>query len=64
MSVQFLPEQPEEQDNLQYASTHFTNNQADPLYSDIRPARSLRHTEQQDFMDYAAVIFKSNTAPR
>ncbi|XP_038560282.1 B-cell receptor CD22-like, partial [Micropterus salmoides] len=41
---QFLPEQPEEQDNLQYASIHFTNNQADPLYSNIRPARSLRHT--------------------
>ncbi|XP_045887266.1 hemicentin-1-like [Micropterus dolomieu] len=61
---QFLPEQPEEQDNLQYASIHFTNNQADPLYSNIRPARSLRHTEQQEVMDYAVVTFKSNTAPR
>ncbi|XP_038567874.1 B-cell receptor CD22-like [Micropterus salmoides] len=61
---QFLPEQPEEQDNLQYASIHFTNNQADPLYSNIRPARSLRHTEQQEVMEYAVVTFKSNTAPR
>ncbi|XP_041640079.1 B-cell receptor CD22-like [Cheilinus undulatus] len=56
-----LPDQgePEEQDELQYASVQFSQNQAD-LYSNIRPARPIRHTERQDVSEYAAVRFTGN----
>ncbi|KAM8772573.1 Schwann cell myelin protein-like [Acanthopagrus schlegelii] len=54
----------EEQDDFHYASVHFSNNQADNLYSNIRPARPRRHVEQQE-VEYAAVRFNSaSTAPR
>ncbi|KAJ4945153.1 hypothetical protein JOQ06_013689 [Pogonophryne albipinna] len=43
-----VPDQPEQQEDLQYASVHFSNNRADPLYSNMRAARPLRHTEQQE----------------
>ncbi|XP_054482761.1 B-cell receptor CD22-like isoform X2 [Anoplopoma fimbria] len=49
--------QQEEQGDFQFASIHFSNNQADPLYSNIRPAQPLRHTEQQEGAEYAAVKF-------
>ncbi|XP_073331801.1 B-cell receptor CD22-like [Pagrus major] len=56
--------QPEEQDDFQYASVHFSNNQADNLYSNIRPAQPRRHVEQQE-VEYAAVRYNSaSTAPR
>ncbi|XP_075939099.1 sialic acid-binding Ig-like lectin 12 isoform X1 [Anarhichas minor] len=55
-------EEQEEQEELQYASVHFSNKRADPLYSSIKPAQALRHTEQQDVAEYAAVQF--NSAPR
>ncbi|KAI9529169.1 hypothetical protein NQZ68_013476 [Dissostichus eleginoides] len=60
-----LPDQgqPEQQDDLQYATVHFSNNRAEPLYSNMRAAQPLRHTEQQEATDYAAVNFKSR-APR
>ncbi|KAI9529172.1 hypothetical protein NQZ68_013479 [Dissostichus eleginoides] len=60
-----LPDQgqPEQQDDLQYATVHFSNNRAEPLYSNMRAAQPLRHTEQQEATDYAAVNFKS-LAPR
>ncbi|XP_033985930.1 B-cell receptor CD22-like [Trematomus bernacchii] len=57
-----VPDQPEQQDDLQYASVHF-NNRADPLYSNMRAAQPLRHTEQQEVSEYAAVKF-SSAAPR
>ncbi|KAM8772406.1 uncharacterized protein AB9X84_009409 [Acanthopagrus schlegelii] len=54
----------EEQDDFHYASVHFSNNQADNLYSNIRPAQPRRHVEQQE-VEYAAVRFNSaSTAPR
>ncbi|KAI4794958.1 hypothetical protein KUCAC02_031752 [Chaenocephalus aceratus] len=49
--------------DLQYASVHFSNNRADPLYSNMRAARPLGHTEQQEVPEYAAVKF-SSAAPR
>ncbi|XP_078022736.1 B-cell receptor CD22-like [Epinephelus lanceolatus] len=56
--------QPEEQGDLQYASIHFSN-QADPLYSNMRPAQPLRHTEQREDVEYVTVKFNSaRTAPR
>ncbi|KAI9529146.1 hypothetical protein NQZ68_013453 [Dissostichus eleginoides] len=58
-----VPDQPEQQEDLQYASVHFSNNRADPLYSNMRAARPLRHTEQQEVSEYAAVKF-SSAAPR
>ncbi|XP_063739719.1 B-cell receptor CD22-like isoform X6 [Eleginops maclovinus] len=58
-----LPDQPEEQGDLQYATIHFSNSRAEPLYSNMRAAQPLRHTEQQEVPEYAAVKFKS-AAPR
>ncbi|KAI9529163.1 hypothetical protein NQZ68_013470 [Dissostichus eleginoides] len=58
-----VPDQPEQQDDLQYASVHFSNNRAEPLYSNMRAAEPLRHTEQQEVSEYAAVKF-SSAAPR
>ncbi|KAI9529069.1 hypothetical protein NQZ68_013376 [Dissostichus eleginoides] len=58
-----VPDQPEQQDDLQYASVHFSNNRADPLYSNMRAAQPLGHTEQQEVSEYAAVKF-SSAAPR
>ncbi|XP_070684153.1 cell adhesion molecule CEACAM1-like [Pempheris klunzingeri] len=49
-------EKPEEQDELQYASIHFSS---DPLYSNIRSVQLLRHAEQQEVVEYAAVKFKA-----
>ncbi|XP_071059762.1 uncharacterized protein [Pseudochaenichthys georgianus] len=56
-------EEPEQQDDLQYASVPFSNSRADPLYSNMRAARPLGHTEQQDVPEYAAIKF-SSAAPR
>ncbi|XP_010784532.1 B-cell receptor CD22-like [Notothenia coriiceps] len=56
-------EESEQQDDLQYASVHSSNNRADPLYSNMREAQPLRHTEQQEVPEYAAVKF-SSAAPR
>ncbi|XP_028420708.1 B-cell receptor CD22-like [Perca flavescens] len=59
------PSEPEEQADLQYATIHVSNSQADPLYSNIRAAPPLRHREQQEAVEYAAVSFNSgSTAPR
>ncbi|XP_033985929.1 B-cell receptor CD22-like isoform X2 [Trematomus bernacchii] len=58
-----VPDQPEQQEDLQYASVHFSNNRADPLYSNMRAARPLRHTEQQEVSEYAAIKF-SSAGPR
>ncbi|XP_034062783.1 B-cell receptor CD22-like isoform X2 [Gymnodraco acuticeps] len=58
-----VPDQPEQQEDLQYASVHFSNNRADPLYSNMRAAQPLRHTEQQEVPEDAAVKF-SSAAPR
>nr|XP_029131671.1 B-cell receptor CD22-like [Labrus bergylta] len=52
--------QPEEQEDLQYASIHFSKTQ-EPLYSNTRPARPPRRTEQQDVTEYAAVKFTRNS---
>ncbi|KAM8772577.1 uncharacterized protein AB9X84_010537 [Acanthopagrus schlegelii] len=54
----------DEQDDFHYANVHFSNNQADNLYSNIRPAQPRRHVEQQE-VECAAVRFNSaSTAPR
>ncbi|KAI4794955.1 hypothetical protein KUCAC02_031749, partial [Chaenocephalus aceratus] len=58
-----VPDQPEQQEDLQHASVHFSNNRADPLYSNMRAAQPLRHTEKQEVPEYAAVKF-SSAAPR
>ncbi|XP_037620174.1 B-cell receptor CD22-like isoform X1 [Sebastes umbrosus] len=55
----------EEQGDLQYASVQFSNEQTDPLYSNIRPAQHLRLTERQEVVEYAAVRFNgASTALR
>ncbi|CAK6984116.1 B-cell receptor CD22-like, partial [Scomber scombrus] len=54
-----------EQDNLLYTSVLFSNNQADPLYSNIRSDQLHRHMEDQEVTEYAAVIYnRAGTAPR
>lgn len=59
-----LPNQGQ-QDDLQYASLHFFQNQPDPLYSNVTPARPVRHTEQHEVMEYTAVKYNSaRPAPR
>ncbi|XP_062282328.1 B-cell receptor CD22-like [Scomber scombrus] len=57
--------QPAEQDNILYASVVFSNNQADPLYSNIGSAQLHRHMEEQEVTEYAAVKFnRAGNAPR
>ncbi|XP_033948000.1 cell adhesion molecule 2-like [Pseudochaenichthys georgianus] len=60
-----LPDQGqrEQQDDLQYSTVHFSNNRAEPLYSNMRAGQHLGHTEPQEATEYAAVNFKS-CAPR
>ncbi|XP_038568298.1 B-cell receptor CD22-like [Micropterus salmoides] len=57
-----------EQDDLHYASFHFSNNQTDPVYSNIIPAvprRQKEEEEEEELVEYAAVQFNSaSTAPR
>nr|XP_046234641.1 titin-like [Scatophagus argus] len=56
--------QSEEENHLHYASIHFTKNQTEPLYSNIRPAGARRH-EEGERVEYAAVRFNSaSAAPR
>ncbi|XP_054459673.1 uncharacterized protein LOC129095303 [Anoplopoma fimbria] len=49
----------EQQDELHYASVHFSKNQADPVYSNIGPAPSRRYEEEtreeEEMIVYAAV---------
>ncbi|XP_068560454.1 B-cell receptor CD22-like [Cebidichthys violaceus] len=47
----------EEQDGLHYASVHFHKKQADPVYSNIGPARPGRYEDAETIV-YAAVKFK------
>ncbi|KAL3966652.1 hypothetical protein ACER0C_031650 [Sarotherodon galilaeus] len=63
---QCLPDQrqPEEQDDLQYTSIHFSNNQADPLYSNIRAAQPHRHMQEQEVTEYTAVRFNRGSAAK
>ncbi|CAI5681307.1 unnamed protein product [Oreochromis niloticus] len=63
---QCLPDQrqPEEQDDLQYTSIHFSNNQADPLYSNIRAAQPHRHMLEQEVTEYTAVRFNRGSAAK
>ncbi|XP_062282320.1 B-cell receptor CD22-like [Scomber scombrus] len=57
--------QPAEQENVLYASVQFSNNQTDPLYSNIRSAQLHRHMEEQEVNEYAAVNFnRAGNAPR
>ncbi|XP_035856823.1 B-cell receptor CD22-like isoform X2 [Sander lucioperca] len=61
-------EQSEERDELHYASIHFSKNQTDPVYSNIRPAGLRKHEEQDeeeddDKVEYAAVKFNSASTP-
>ncbi|XP_070847600.1 cell adhesion molecule CEACAM5-like [Chaetodon trifascialis] len=45
------------QDDLQYASILFSSSRADDLNSNIGPAQPLRHMEQQEPTEYAAVKY-------
>ncbi|KAF1394636.1 hypothetical protein PFLUV_G00003130 [Perca fluviatilis] len=63
-------EQSEERDELHYASIHFSTNQTDPVYSNIRPAGLRKHEGQEeeeeednDKVEYAAVKFNSASTP-
>ncbi|XP_033985892.1 hemicentin-1-like isoform X5 [Trematomus bernacchii] len=47
----------------EYATVHFSNNRAEPLYSNMRAGQHLGHTEQQEVPEYAAIKFTSR-APR
>ncbi|KAJ4944326.1 hypothetical protein JOQ06_012870 [Pogonophryne albipinna] len=47
----------------EYATVHFSNNRAEPLYSNMRAGQHLGHTEQQGVPEYAAIKFNSR-APR
>ncbi|XP_062282326.1 B-cell receptor CD22-like [Scomber scombrus] len=62
------PTQPaEQQDDLNYATVHFTKKEADPLYSNIRPAQPQRHKEEEEMngVVYATVKINSGSeAPR
>lgn len=62
LSLQNLPdwELPEEQNNLQYSTVHF-NEQADPVYANMRGAQSLRHMEEREVSEYSAVTFNSGS---
>lgn len=64
--MQDLPNQSEAEGELHYASVHFSKNQIDPVYSNIRPAELHSHkVEEDDVVEYAAVTFNSaSTAPR
>ncbi|KAK2918575.1 hypothetical protein Q8A73_002946 [Channa argus] len=60
-----LPDQgqTEEQDNLQYASVHFSEKQADAVYSNIRAAQPSR--QEQEVTEYSPLRFiRDSTAPR
>ncbi|KAK2918574.1 carcinoembryonic antigen-related cell adhesion molecule 6-like [Channa argus] len=62
---QCLPDQgqTEEQDNLQYASVHFSEKQADAVYSNIRAAQPSR--QEQEVTEYSPLRFiRDSTAPR
>ncbi|XP_073331781.1 B-cell receptor CD22-like [Pagrus major] len=57
----------QEQDDLHYASVHFSKSQTDPVYSNIRPAGHHRHKEgeEEEEVEYTAVKFTSaSAAPR
>ncbi|KAK2918576.1 hypothetical protein Q8A73_002947 [Channa argus] len=63
--LQCLPDQgqTEEQDNLQYASVHFSEKQADAVYSNIRAAQPSR--QEQEVTEYSPLRFiRDSTAPR
>ena len=64
LSLQGQPTQaqPEEQDDIHYASVNYSKNQPDPVYSNIRPAGLHRRKEKEEGVEYAAVKF--NRAPR
>ncbi|CAK6975714.1 B-cell receptor CD22-like, partial [Scomber scombrus] len=51
--------QPEDQDDIYYASVKFSNNQADAIYSNVGPARLHRHEVEEEAVEYAAVKFTS-----
>ncbi|XP_029136834.2 sialic acid-binding Ig-like lectin 16 [Labrus bergylta] len=58
--------QQEEQDDLHYSSVKFTKNQAESLYSNIRPAQRHRHNEEELYegVEYSAITFnKGPSAP-
>ncbi|XP_026159975.1 hemicentin-1-like [Mastacembelus armatus] len=58
---QNLPSQSEQQDNLHYASIHFSKNRADPIYSNMRGPELHRHKEEEDdSVEYTSVVFKSD----
>ena len=55
-----------QQDDLNYASISFSQDQPDALYSNIRPAQRPRQTEEeeQDDVEYSDIKFDSaSSAP-
>ncbi|KAI4798842.1 hypothetical protein KUCAC02_020446 [Chaenocephalus aceratus] len=56
-------EEPEQQEDLQYASVSLLQQPGGPSLLHMRAARPLGHTEQQEVPEYAAIKF-SSAAPR
>ncbi|MEQ2289826.1 hypothetical protein AMECASPLE_037217 [Ameca splendens] len=55
---------PEEQDDLLYASVSFIINQSEGLHSNIRAAQPHRLTEETKVSEYAAVRFQRASLTR
>ncbi|XP_038567779.1 B-cell receptor CD22-like [Micropterus salmoides] len=61
------PQKQPAEDNIHYASVHFSKKQADPLYSNITPSQPQRQEveEEEDSVVYTTVKYNSdNTAPK
>ncbi|KAK2918571.1 hypothetical protein Q8A73_002942 [Channa argus] len=54
--------QSEEQENLLYASVHFSKKETDAVYSNIRAAQP--HKEEEEVTEYSAVRFVSKNPPQ
>ncbi|KAK2918579.1 hypothetical protein Q8A73_002950 [Channa argus] len=61
---QVHPSQPEEQDDVDYASVHFPKTLTEPIYYNINRVTSQRHKDREDeCVEYSTVKFHS-TGPR
>lgn len=51
-----------EEDELHYASVHFSKNQTDPVYSNTRLAGVHRHKCEEEVVEYTAIKFNKASA--
>lgn len=47
------------EENLNYASVHFTKKSSEPLYSDVCRTPKRRATESEDTAEYALVVCRT-----